>query len=134
MTNYTRKIDNIKKLFSNIPKGNNIIHNDISDKDIDHKIYISIQKDYGDLIPDEIDYNTCSMIICDLELLSDNAVYYFLHRLVKAVFVEGGNELLLRLRLENLKTLSLGTKRVQAISDLIDSLKRYEEEVDMGYE
>lgn len=131
MTNYTTIIDNIKKHFSNFPRVNNILHNDNPDEDVNYRVYIDIQNDYGNLIPDEIDYDTCAMIICDLELLSDDAVYYFLPRLVKAVFVEDGNELLLRLRLENLKTSSLDTEQFQAILDLIDSLKRYEKEIDI---
>jgi len=88
---------------------------------------LMIQKDFECLDRDHMNYEQCSMMICDSVLVSDDAVFYFLPRLAKAVLVEGGDEGLFYRRLEVLDESRLSESQRQAISRLISRLKAIEQ-------
>ncbi len=79
-------------------------------------------------------YEQCAMMLVDRSLISDEALCYFLPRLARAVFQEGGNEYLLYRRLEALNKNLLNQEQKKILNCLITSLKELEQEKEMEEE
>lgn len=98
---YSSLINDINEAFSSFKKPS-IIYAAPASEDISKGEYLVIQQDYCSILRDEMTYEQCSMMIIDGQLISDEALCYFIPRLARAVFQENGNQFLLYRRLENL--------------------------------
>jgi len=127
---YHNIIKKINEEFSGIKRPKDILYYDISEKDRNNKIYQKIIKDYGELEIDNIDNSFCSMIICDLELLNEEIVIYFLPKLVEHVFNTDGNAFLLKQRIKKIDRKYLNENQQIVLKKLIANLEEFENELD----
>lgn len=130
---YTSLLDNIERTFSSFKKPS-IIYANPTDEPITKGEYLKIQHDFAGLSRDQMTYEQCSMMLVDGALISDEALCYFLPRLARAVFQEGGNEYLLYRRLERINKSLLNQEHQKIVDCLITSLKEFEQEKEMEEE
>ena len=122
---YTSLLDDIDKAFSSFRKPSKI-HTAPENNSITKGEYLAIQHNFGGILREKITDKQCSMILVDGSLISDEALCYFLTRLVTAVFPERGNEYLLYRRLEHLDRNLLSQEQKKMLDCLITSLKELE--------
>jgi hypothetical protein len=122
-------IEEVESTFDMKNKPDNFFHENVEDPD--YHIYKEILQDYGSLELKDIDYEKCSMILCDIEFLSDDQVLYFLPKLVDVIFKEDGMADLLAYRLEGIDLKRLSVKQQQVINNLIESLFEFEKSFDI---
>ncbi len=128
--NYDNLINEININFIRIKKPKNILYKNIKEEDRIKDIYKNIIKDYGNLSTTEIDEKLLSMIYCDLDLLSDDMILYFLPKLVIKIFKKNSDPFLLYKRLEMLDFDLLNKNQKNIIKKLISELKNYEKFLD----
>jgi hypothetical protein len=93
-----------------------------------------IERDFGGKSGDDLTYRQCSMLLVDGALVSANAYFFFLPRLARAVLQEGGDWVLLELRLDALGRERLNPQQVEAVYRLqteLDSIEAEMEENDV---
>lgn len=126
MNNYTEIIKRTEDFFSKYKRPEYIFIEDCDRNGDFSSEYDDMEKDYLSVPAENFDYNTCTMLITDSAVINDEAMFYFLPRLIKAVFEEGANEFLLLLRLE--KIVAEDNESLKSMLDEIkDALKRISE-------
>ncbi|MBD1838697.1 ankyrin repeat domain-containing protein [Coleofasciculus sp. FACHB-501] len=93
--------------------------------------YLAIQRDFGEVLKDEMSDEQCLMMICDYSLISDEALCYFLPRLARSVLQERGFSDLFCSRIEKINEIFLNREQKAILNRLIITLKDIEKELEL---
>lgn len=87
--------------------------------------YLAIQQDFGNVSPKEMSEHQCSMMLCDIWMISDESLCYFLPKLANIFLQKTGYEDIYR-RLININSKILTPEQREVINKIIFTLKMLE--------
>jgi hypothetical protein len=117
-------LNDIERAFSELKRPSKIYAPPALEENVKGE-YLAIQQDFGKVSPKEMSEHQCSMMFCDIWMISDEALCYFLPNLANKSLQKRGYEDIYR-RLININPGSLNCEQKEVIDKNIPTLKELE--------
>jgi hypothetical protein len=121
---YNHLLHDIERAFSELKRPSTIYTPPALEENFKGE-YLAIQQDFGNVSPKEMSEHQCSMMLCDIWMISDEALCYFLPKLANKLLQERGYEDIYR-RLININPALLNSEQKEVIDKIIFTLKELE--------
>jgi hypothetical protein len=121
---YNHLLHDIERAFSELNRPSTIYAPPALEENVKGE-YLAIQQDFGNVSPKEMSEHQCSMMLCDIWMISDEALCYFLPKLANKFLQQRGYEDIYR-RLININPAILNPEQKEVIDKIIFTLKELE--------